>query len=109
MYTCTAPLGYPNDIKVISKGSDFITYSWKELPCHNRNGHIVGYIVAHYWSEDEKSIPVSRSVKTSSTTYTARHLKPFMSISFQVAAFNNAGTGDFSPPFTVKTRPPPEG
>ena len=105
----TGPGGHPTGIKVVSKGSDFITYSWKELSCNQLNGPIIGYRVAYYWSRDEKSIPFCRSFNTRSTKYKAAPLNSNTVYSFQVAAYNRVGMGDFSPPFIVKTYPAPTG
>ena len=100
-----APATYPPRVRAVYKGSNFITFVWNELPCRHENGAIVGYRVAYSSCCDEKGMPIRKSYDTRYTRFNATHLKPDTIVTFQVAAVNIVGRGDFSPPLKVKTGP----
>ena len=99
----------PTGVRVVSKGSNFITYAWNDLPYNVEKGQIKYYLVSYSWKGAVEGIDNSRSFKTKSSTYKATPLKPNTKVSFQVAAFYNAGTDGFSPPLIVTTAPAPVG
>ena len=74
-------------VSVISSTS--ITVQWGAVPCIEQNGNITGYIV-RYGSQ-------AQSVSGGSVTeITISNLTPSTTYNVQVAAVNNAGTGDYS-------------
>ena len=76
-----------------------VTFKWNELPCHKRNGPITGYgyrIYHQYMGYIEGVLPPNT---TSHTVYTANLEQGGYSMS--VAAINEAGVGEFSPPCIV--------
>ena len=74
-------------VSVISSTS--ITVQWGAVPCIEQNGNITGYIV-RYGSQTQSVS--GRSV----TETTISDLTPSTTYNVQVAAVNNAGTGDYS-------------
>ena len=59
----------------------------------------MGYSVRYYLYEGDSKTAVSITDKTRSTNYRARFFEPNTIIFFEVAAYNSAGNGHYSPAF----------
>ena len=100
-----APSAAPISVSVFEVTSSSITVQWGAVDCIHRNGDITGYSVRYgvqgSGSTQTVSISGSGAIQTaisgleSSTTY-----------SIEVAAVNNAGTGDYSPVIMEETAQP---
>ena len=93
-----APSGTPQEITILDTTSTEITLQWREVPCVERNGDIIGYTVRYSISG---SIITLRNY--SDTVATLVELTPFSIYSIEVAAFNVNGTGPSSTPVYVRT------
>ena len=71
-----------------------ITLTWDELPCPDQNGRLLNYRINY--------IPVSGTPITTAVlpigTNSLNGLMPCTNYTFMIAAENDAGVGDFSPP-----------
>jgi len=96
-----APSGTPQGVTIVDTTSTVITVQWREVPCIDRNGDIVGYTVRYYSiSGCNNTILRSASDKLAATLV---ELIPFANYSIEVAAFNVNGTGPFSTPVYLRT------
>ena len=94
-----APSGTPQEITILDTTSTEITLQWREVPCIEQNGDIIGYTV-RYHSISGSNITLSNY---SDTVATLVELTPFSIYSIEVAAFNVNGTGPFSTPVHLRT------
>lgn len=97
------PSGYPSGLHPTSVHDTSITLSWNKLPCKQENGPIIGYQCRLFLHS--KLYSTDRIMGSESTTYTAKELSPHTEYDFDIAAINEKGVGDFSPPVTVQTAP----
>ena len=87
-----APSGTPREVTRVNTTSTEITVQWREVPCIDRNGDIIGYTV-RYYTISGSNITLRNY---SDTVTTLVDLTPFTNYSIEVAAFNVNGTGPFS-------------
>ena len=93
----TEPTGYPPGIRIATLTPTSITYHWAQMNCFQQNGIIEGYRIRLYHLGIE--INSTDIMGSTMTTFTAGPLTENLhSYSFSVAAFNQVGTGLFSPP-----------
>ena len=81
--------------------SGSVTFGWSEVECKEMNGVLLGYEVKLYYDEEETH---TERLIDSVTTYTiARHSKPQRPLpkAISVAAINQLGVGDHSPPVRI--------
>ena len=91
-----APSAAPTNVRMTGITSSSITVRWRKIPCIERNGDITGYIV-RYGSE-------TQSVSGGSVTETTiSNLTPSTTYNIQVAAVNDADTGDYSNTISIMT------
>ena len=95
-----APSGTPQGVTRVNTTSTEITLQWREVPCIDRNGDIVGYTVCYSISGSNNTILRSASDKLAVTLV---DLIPFANYSIEVAAVNVNGTGPFSTPVYMRT------
>ena len=93
---------FPQGLKQISSSSEgeYITFVWDELECDLINGVLLGYEVKLYY--DEKII--TEKVSKSTTTYSVLRVISYKNLfpnAISVAAVNEIGVGDHSPPLKV--------
>ena len=94
---CTEPCGYPPGIKITDVTPLSITYEWGELECFQRNGVIQGYQIGlNLLGEEVLSLIITGSETTTFTFWGLTEVPH--NYSFSIAAFNQVGVGDFSPP-----------
>ena len=80
-------------MKVPFQNSTYITFSWKELKCHQQNGPITGYQYHTY--HDLFMLQYDEGI-VDSTTSTLTLFDTAVQ-AFSVAAVNEAGVGEHSP------------
>ena len=91
-----APSAAPTNVRRTGVTSTSITVRWGKVPCIERNGDITGYIV-RYGSE-------TQSVSGGSVTETTiSNLTPSTTYNIEVAAVNDADTGDYSSSISIMT------
>ena len=91
-----APSAAPTSVGVSEVTFSSITVQWGAVPCIHRNGNITGYIV-RYGSQ-------TQSVSGGSVTETTiSNLTPSTTYNIEVAAVNDAGTGQFSNTISIMT------
>ena len=94
-----APSAAPNSVSVSEVTSSSITVQWGAVPCIHRNGDITGYSVQY-------GVLGSESIQTmfvSGDNVTISNLASSTKYIIQVAATNDAGTGEYSDPVTTNT------
>ena len=92
------PSAPPENVSFTSKSTS-ITVQWEMVPCIHQNGPITGYSVRY-------GVMGSGSTQTetvSGTQTTISNLMPSTNYSFEVAAVNGVGTGNYSYPLTTRT------
>ena len=87
------------DVSEVTSSS--ITVQWGTVPCIHRNGDITGYSV-QYGVVGSESIQ-NMTVYISGDNVTISNLAPSSKYIVQVAAMNDAGTGEYSDPVTTNT------
>ena len=92
------PSGTPREITRVNTTSTEITLHWREVPCIDRNGGIIGYTVRYSISGSNITLR-----NYSDTVATLVDLIPFTNYSIEIAAFNVNGTGPFSTPVYMRT------
>ena len=97
--THTAPSAAPNYVSVSEVTSSSITVRWGTVPCIHRNGDITGYSV-QYGVVGSESI---QTMSVSGDNATISNLASSTKYILQVAAMNDAGTGEYSDPVTTNT------
>ena len=97
-----APSAAPTTVSVSGVTSSSITVQWGAVNCIHRNGDITGYSVRYgvQGSGSTQTVSVSGGGATMTTIY---GLMASTIYSIEVAAVNNAGTGDYSDPMTAET------
>ena len=93
-----APSDTPQEVTIVDTTSTEITLQWKEVPCIEQNGDIIGYTVRYSISGSNITLR-----NYSDTVATLVDLIPFTNYSIEVAAFNVNGTGPFSSPVYMRT------
>ena len=88
-----APSAAPDPVTLTGVTSSSITVQWGEVECIDRNGEITDYSVGYSGGGSTQTMPVSG---TDATMTTITGLTPSTEYSVQVAAVNDAGTGEFS-------------
>ena len=96
--------GYPQGLRGVCNDPEegSITFGWKAVDCERMNGLLLGYEVKLHYDEETRTERVVESV----TTYTISPLtKPGWSYpkAISVAAVNEVGVGDYSPPVKIDT------
>ena len=79
--------------------SSSITVQWGAVPCIHRNGDITGYSVQYGVLGSEST----QTMSVSGANVTISNLAPSTKYIVQVAAMNDAGTGEYSDPVTTNT------
>ena len=79
--------------------STALTVQWGAVPCIHRNGDITGYTVQYGVVGSEST----QNMSVSGANTTISNLTPSTEYKVQVAATNDAGTGDYSSPITTNT------
>ena len=92
------PTGVPSDLRVVYANSSVIKFRWSRLECEKQNGPLIGY--EYKICVDNKCIKGNvNSQTTTCTKHIQRDYGSYCTIS--VAATNEAGTGDHTPPVHV--------
>ena len=91
-----APSAAPNSVSVSEVTSSSITVQWEAVPCIEQNGNITGYTV---WYGSQTQSVLGGSV----TETTISNLTPSTTYNIQMAAMNDAGTGDYSNTISIMT------
>ncbi len=86
-----APSGTPQEVTIVDTTSTKITVQWREVPCIEQNGDIIGYTVRYSISGSNITLR-----NYSDTVATLVDLTPLTIYSIEVAAVNVNGTGPFS-------------
>ena len=97
--THTAPSAAPTNVDVSEVTSSSITVQWGTVPCIHRNGDITGYSVQYGVLGSEST----QNMSVSGDNVTISNLAPSTKYVIQVAAMNDAGTGEYSDPVTTNT------
>ena len=79
--------------------SSSITVQWGAVPCIHRNGDITGYSVQYGMVGSEST----QNMSVSGDNATISNLAPSTKYIVQIAAMNDAGTGEYSDPVTTNT------
>ena len=77
------------------------TIQWGAVDCIHQNGDIIGYSV-RYGVQGSENIEIINVSGNAATELVITKLNSSVTYSFQVAAVNNAGTGEYSIPITSK-------
>ena len=91
-----APSAAPNSVSVSEVTSSSITVQWEAVPCIEQNGNITGYIV--WYGSQTQSLSGGSVTET-----TISDLTPSTTYNIEVAAVNNADTGDYSNSISIMT------
>ena len=94
-----APSAAPTSVSVSEVTSSSITVQWGAVPCIHRNGDITGYSVRYRVVGSEST----QNMSVSGDNATISNLAPSTKYIVQVAAMNDAGTGEYSDPVTTNT------
>ena len=102
---CFWPVGvssYPQELKQICSdpNTGSVTFSWRVIECKQVNGILLGYEVKLYYGEETCTERVIESM----TTYTIlprRKHKFLLPKAISVAAINEVGVGNHSPPVNI--------
>ena len=96
--------GFPQDLRQISNDpkTGEVTFVWKEMECEQWNGLLLGYEVKVYFDEE---VLVETLLKSVTTYVTSPQWKPKISLpkAISVAAINELGVGDHSPPVKISS------
>ena len=96
----TAPSAAPTSV-IVSSTSNSITVLWGAVNCIHRNGDITGYSVRYgVQGSGTQTVSVSGGGATQTTI---SGLTPSTTYSIEVAAVNNAGIGEYSDPYIIRT------
>ena len=94
--------GFPQDLKQISNDpkTGTIVFSWEKIACEHINGVLLGYEVKVYFDEH---IHIQRLIESVTTYTVSPQWKPKFSRpkAISVAAINEIGVGDHSPPLKI--------
>ena len=92
----TEPSGYPSNVEVINQTTETIIIQWSRLKCRQRNGPITGYSYQVYrdFVDISKGICQRNMITLSLLGASCMHIS--------VAAMNEAGIGEYSPPLTIQ-------
>ena len=91
-------------MKILESTSTSVTVGWEPLHSHCNNCKIVGYSVQYEETEGAGEKQKKRATGCSVTEVTITDLRPSTTYSFQVAAINIAGAGDYSDAEDVETK-----
>ena len=95
--------GFPQGLKQIhqdcKKGS--VTFGWNKTDCEQTNGVLLGYEVRLYYDKGTRTERMNESV-TTYTVSTQQKPKDSLPKAISVAAVNEFGVGDHSPPVKIK-------
>ena len=94
IYFPPAPSAAPSDVSATSTSSS-ITVQWGAVDCIHRNGDITGYSV-RYGVQGNGSTQTVNVSGGDATMTTISGLMASTNYSIEVAAVNNAGTGNYS-------------
>ena len=98
-YYLPVPSAAPTSVSVSKVTSSSITLQWGAVDCIYRNGDITGYSVRYGVQgsvEGDRTVEMA-SGDSSGGMYQISGLSAATVYSIEVAAVNNAGTGDYSP------------
>ncbi len=97
-----APTAPPTSLSSSDVAFSSITVQWGAVDCIHRNGDITGYSVRYgvQGSGSTQTVSVSGGATTEATV---SGLESTTNYSIEVAAVNNAGTGEYSSPITAQT------
>ena len=95
--------GFPQGLKQIHQDCEMgsVTFGWNKIDCEQTNCVLLGYEVRLYYDEGTHTERMNESV----TTYSVLpQQKPKVSLpkAISVAAVNELGVGDHSPPVKIK-------
>ena len=82
----------------MSKGSTSITLTWDEIPCPDQNGRLLYYNIS-YTPDGGATSTAALPIGSNQLTV----LTPCTKYTLMIAAENDAGIGDFSPPLQAIT------
>ena len=94
--------GFPQDFKEIHSHFETgtVTFGWKEIECDRRNGVLLGYELKLFYDDEIYTDRVTASVTCYTVVPKPRH-QFFLPKAISVAAINELGVGDYSPPLTI--------
>ena len=100
LFVYSVPSGAPPLLEATFVGHTEIFLRWRELPCVQQNGPIIGYVVQYFATcGADRNVQLNKSVVTPGDIIT--DLTPDTEYAFQVAAVNVNGTGPFSEAITL--------
>ena len=100
---CLAAISaFPQDLKLITVNADVqtATFGWKQIPCDQRNGVLLGYEVKLHYESGFRTSRVSDRQSTY-TISTRRKYNNSFPEAISVAGINEVGVGDHSPPLNL--------
>ena len=96
--------GFPQDLKQVYNDpkTGRVIFGWKKLECERMNGVLLGYEVKLYYDEETCTERVIESVTSFAISPQCKPRIP-LPIAISVAAINEVGVGDHSPPVKINS------
>ena len=98
------PSAPPMNLSLVHSDSWSIVVEWKPVPVGYENGIIKGYTLVHRVKDSENSMSMADDSIYSKNIAVLSGLEFDTLYSIRVAAFTNAGSGNFSEPIEVRTK-----
>ena len=98
------PSAPPMNLSLVHSDSWSIVVEWKPVPVGYENGIIKGYRLVYRVKDSENSVSMTDDSMYSENIAVLHGLEFDTLYSIRVAAFTNAGSGNFSEPIEVRTK-----
>ena len=98
------PSAPPMNLSLVHSDSWSIVVEWKPVPVGYENGIIKGYRLVYRVNDSENSVSMTDDSMYSENIAVLHGLESDTLYSIRVAAFTNAGSGNFSEPIEVRTK-----
>ena len=98
------PSAPPMNLRLVHSDSWSIVVEWKPVPEGYENGIIKGYTLVYRVKDSENSMSMTDDSIYSENIAVLSGLEFDTLYSIRVAAFTNAGSGNFSEPIEVRTK-----
>ena len=98
------PSAPPMNLSLVHSDSWSIVVEWKPVPVGYENGVIKGYRLVYRVNDSENSVSMTDDSMYSENIAVLHGLESDTLYSIRVAAFTNAGSGNFSEPIEVRTK-----
>ena len=92
------------NLSLVHSDSWSIVVEWKPVPVGYENGIIKGYMLVHRVKDSENSMSMADDSIYSKNIAVLSGLEFDTLYSIRVAAFTNAGSGNFAEPIEVRTK-----